>query len=66
VAFGDFLVESHRYVLRVSPQGRLTVGHELDIDDEEDTLESFFRRYIDRPETMPVIVDPDSGGRSLT
>ncbi|MGC4093051.1 MAG: hypothetical protein QM756_35220 [Polyangiaceae bacterium] len=55
-AFGDALIESHYFVFRVKTDGRVVIGHDVDPTDEEPGLERFFRRYLDDPVSLPVII----------
>jgi hypothetical protein len=56
VAFADFLIESHYHVFRVTSEGRLTVGNDMEAVDENESLQAFLLRYLVNPGSLPVIV----------
>jgi hypothetical protein len=60
IAFGDFLYHSHAYVYRLTTSGQLVVGHDMDPTDEFPTLDDLFRRYLEDPDRMPVLIGAES------
>jgi SMI1/KNR4 family protein SUKH-1 len=65
IPFADFMIESYRYVLRVTG-GELRVGFDFDTDDEEVSLEGFFRRYLERPDSISPLGEPRASSQRQT
>jgi hypothetical protein len=56
IGFADFLIESHYHVFRVTVDGVITIGNDIDAVDEDESFEAFVRRYLTNPASLPVIV----------
>jgi len=58
LAFCDVLIDSYHYFFRVTDDRVVTIGHHLDLHDEEASLEQFLARYLIAPETLPALGSP--------
>lgn len=53
IIFGDFLISSHRYLLRTDNTGRFFITSEINVDERlADSFVHFIKRYLSEPDKL--------------